>query len=147
MAFVAKIVEKKLISESPEQTEQFGREFGKTLSSGNVVCFFGDLAAGKTTFIKGLVNGSAQLDPDQVNSPTFVYLNIYEGACLVYHFDLYRLDGEKTFLSMGFDEYLESPGVCCIEWSEKIQNLLPPHFIRVKMGHLGERKREISIIS
>ena len=123
-----------------------GTELGRTLPSGSVVCFFGDLAAGKTTFIKGLVSGAAQLDPDQVNSPTFVYLNIYEGTCPVYHFDLYRLEGQTAFLGMGFDEYLGAPGICCIEWSEKIQDLLPSHYIRVKMSHLGENKREITII-
>lgn len=147
MAVVKSLVKKRFLSDSPEETEKIGQQIGKTLPDGSVVCFFGDLAAGKTTFIKGLAKGVAKVDPDQVDSPTFVYLNIYEGTRPIYHFDLYRLEGFKDFLDMGLDEYFGAPGVCCIEWSEKIQNFLPPHFIRVVMRHTGEKQREITIIS
>ncbi len=134
-----------VVSLSPEQTEEIGEQFGKTLPQGSVVCFFGDLAAGKTTFIKGLVAGACRLDPLQVCSPTFVYLNIYEGAKTLFHFDLYRLKGSQEFLGMGFDEYMGGEGICCIEWSERIEELLPPSCIKVEMTHIGENKRKIVI--
>jgi len=134
------------LTNSAAETEELGREFGAQLSRGSVVALFGELGAGKTTFIKGLVQGGAGGSADQVQSPTFSYLNIYEGTKgTLYHFDLYRLRDEEAFLSMGFDEYFYSEGICCIEWSEKIEALLPDEALRVEIAHLGPEKRRISI--
>lgn len=132
------------ITNSPEETQQLGCAFGKTLKEGSIICFFGDLAAGKTTFIKGLVEGAANYPSALVNSPTFVYLNIYEGTKTIYHFDLYRLSGPEEFLEMGFDEHLFGQGICCIEWSERISTHLPPHAIFIKMEHVDEGTRKIT---
>ena len=126
---------------SADQTIDFGYDLGCKLSSGSIVCLYGDLGAGKTTFIKGLAAGAAGVDIKQVNSPTFVYLNIYQGHRTVYHFDLYRLRNADEFLSMGFDEMLWSDGICCVEWSERISELLPPGSIKITLQHAGEDKR------
>lgn len=133
------------VSTSPQETEKIGENLGKEALPGMVFCFFGDLAAGKTTFIKGFVKGACQIDPEQVTSPTFVYLNIYEGNHIVYHFDLYRLHTLQEFLQMGFDEYLEGDGISCIEWSERIIEKLPKKSIYIELTHLGEYKRQITI--
>jgi tRNA threonylcarbamoyladenosine biosynthesis protein TsaE len=109
------------------------------------VCLFGELAAGKTTFIKGLVYGAAQVDPSIVQSPTFTYLHIYEGQKKVYHFDLYRLRDIDEFLSMGFDEYFDAEGICCIEWSERIAAYLPANSLSVILQHVQEDQRLITI--
>lgn len=122
-----------------------GYHLGERLASNTVICLFGDLAAGKTTFIKGLAAGAAQVNPLEVQSPTFAYLNIYQGSQTIYHFDLYRLRDSSEFLSMGFDEYLEADGICCIEWSERIAPYLPPSCIQVFLSHEGEDRRKISI--
>lgn len=114
------------------------------MEAGAVICLFGDLGAGKTTLIKGIVSALTQTVPEEVCSPTFAYLNIYEGKCPVYHFDLYRLEDEEAFLSLGFEEFLFSNGVCCIEWSERIAALLPPRTIRVTLTHVAEERREIT---
>ncbi len=135
----------KVVTASPEETIKAGQKIGSQLSEGSILCFFGDLGAGKTTLIKGIVKAITDFDPDVVNSPTFVYLNIYEGMQTVYHFDLYRLQNAKEFIAMGFDEYLGSPGVCCLEWSERIEELLPLHAIRIEMKHLDQQRREIQI--
>ena len=119
--------------------------FGKTLKKRSIVCFFGDLGAGKTTFIKGLVKGFAGINENLVSSPTYVYLNIYQGKEVVYHFDLYRLRDSDEFLSMGFDEMFFSDGICCIEWSERIENLLPPSVIKVTLENRGITNRLIRI--
>lgn len=130
---------------SEAETRAFAADWGRQLKKNSIVCFFGDLGAGKTTFIKGLVEGAAEISSDQVNSPTFVYLNIYQGKTTIYHFDLYRLRDVDEFLSMGFEEYFFAGGLCCIEWSEKIEPLLPPQTIRVAIDHQGESKRCITI--
>jgi tRNA threonylcarbamoyladenosine biosynthesis protein TsaE len=133
----------RIITTSEEETRTLGYKIGKKLSPGAIVCFFGDLAAGKTTLIKGLVKGVTGCSEDAVNSPTFVYLNIYDS--LVYHFDLYRLSDPQQFLSLGFDEMLFGKGISCIEWSERIQSLLPSSIIRIEMAHCGENSRSIEI--
>lgn len=130
-----------------EDTMTFAKEFSRRLQENTVLCFFGDLGSGKTTFIKGLVEGISHYPADAVNSPTFTYLNIYSGSQqVVYHFDLYRLRDVDEFLSMGFDEYLFSSGVCCIEWSERIESVLPSHYIRVYMSLASDGGRNIEII-
>jgi tRNA threonylcarbamoyladenosine biosynthesis protein TsaE len=133
------------LSRSEEETRSFGLAFGKQLESNHIVCFFGDLGAGKTTFIKGLVEGAGVFPKENVNSPTFVYLNIYKGLKTVYHFDLYRLQNADEFLSMGFDEFFSANGICCIEWSERITPILPSSCIHVTMTHRGEFTRSIKL--
>ncbi len=131
-------------SHSALETFEQGKEFGQQIIAPTVICFFGELATGKTTFIKGIVSGFAHIDPTHVQSPTFTYLHIYEGSQTVYHFDLYRLRDMEEFLSMGFEEYFDKEGICCVEWSEKISSFLPPQSILVQMKHLGGDLRSIS---
>jgi tRNA threonylcarbamoyladenosine biosynthesis protein TsaE len=126
-------------------TLQQGYQLGKSLLPNALICLFGDLGAGKTTFIKGLVQGAAQVDAAVVQSPTFTYLNIYEGIQTIYHFDLYRLKDINEFLSMGFDEYFEAGGICCIEWSERLGSYLPLNSLQVHLTHAGEDQRWITM--
>lgn len=122
-------------------------EFGKQLKPNSIVCFYGDLGAGKTTFIKGLAAGILGSSGEEVISPTFTYLNIYHGKNSpksLYHFDLYRLRDADEFLGMGFDEMFDAGGICCIEWAEKIE-ALNLQAISVEMNYLGEGIRRIEI--
>jgi tRNA threonylcarbamoyladenosine biosynthesis protein TsaE len=134
-----------LISRSPEETFQYGYELGKVLKQGSLLLFYGDLAAGKTTFIKGVAAAAAGVNPIEVNSPTFVLLNCYEGATPVYHFDLYRLHGPEEFIGLGFDEYFDRGGICCIEWSERIEPMVSSRAIKVKISCTGPETREIHL--
>lgn len=132
---------------SAEETVAVGRQIARLTEQYKVVCLFGDLGAGKTTLIKGLVHQLTETLPEAVCSPTFSYLAIYEGNSPVYHFDLYRLQHIDDFLSMGFEEYLFSPGVCCLEWSERIASILPKEALQVTITHEGQDKRKICIES
>ncbi len=129
-----------------EETLAMSRLLARYLGKNSVVCFFGELGAGKTTFIKGLAAACADYPMEDVCSPTFTYLNIYLGSINIYHFDLYRLKDEDEFLSMGFDEFLTADGICCIEWSERIQALVPEDCIKVILTHAGGDKRRIKIM-
>lgn len=133
------------ITHSASETQALAAKFGRTLKPNSIVCFFGDLGSGKTTFIKGLVAGISQGLEIPVSSPTFTYLNIYRAASTLYHFDLYRLRDADEFLGMGFDEMFYADGICCIEWSEKIASLLPQDTIYIRMAHLDEGRRQIDI--
>ena len=132
-------------SNSSIETYHLGFKFGKTLVKDNIVCFFGDLGAGKTTFIKGVVSALMGTSGIEVNSPTFTYLNIYNGPLTLYHFDLYRFRDADEFLSMGFDEMFDAGGICLIEWAEKIEPLIPLEAIRVEMSHCIGDARKIKI--
>jgi tRNA threonylcarbamoyladenosine biosynthesis protein TsaE len=135
--------------QSEEQTMALGYRLGEQLSPNAVLCFFGDLGSGKTTLIKGIVAAATGCAVEDVRSPTFTYLSTYQGARTVYHFDLYRLHGVDEFLSMGFDEMFASSGICCIEWSERIEGILPDGNVRIEMSHGsqddGEAVRYIKI--
>ena len=126
---------------TPGETFLLGQKVGRMLPPCQTVAFFGELAAGKTTFIKGLVEGAAGYSSEMVNSPTFVYLHVYEGSKTVYHFDLYRLTHSDEFFGMGFDDFLFTQGICCIEWAERIEELLPPDTLRVVISHDPEGRR------
>lgn len=134
-----------IFSSSSEETFACGQRLGERLSSPRVMCFFGNLAAGKTTFIKGLVSGATGVASREVSSPTFVLLNIYEGTLPVYHFDLYRLRGVDEFFSLGFDEYWQAEGISCIEWAERIEAILPKECVRIYMEALSDGRRSITI--
>lgn len=128
----------------PDETFALGHRMGQHLEGGSILALHGDLGAGKTLLVKGIAAGVA-VDPDKVQSPTFVHLNIYQGETPVYHFDLYRLRDADAFLSMGFDDYLFESGICCIEWAERIESILPANALQVTMTHRGGDIRRIEI--
>jgi tRNA threonylcarbamoyladenosine biosynthesis protein TsaE len=138
-------VDRVVLSQSVAETRLLGFELGQQLPPNSIVCFFGDLGAGKTTFIQGLTSGATGSPPEEVNSPTYVYLNIYEGEKPIYHFDLYRLRDGEEFLSMGFEEFFQAGGICCVEWAEKIVPILPPDCLWIRMSHQAEEQRQIEI--
>ncbi|PCJ88734.1 MAG: tRNA (adenosine(37)-N6)-threonylcarbamoyltransferase complex ATPase subunit type 1 TsaE [Flavobacteriales bacterium] len=113
-------------------------------SDSKIFAFFGEMGAGKTTFIKAICK---ELDvKDEVSSPTFAIINEYlaNNSEPVYHFDFYRIKDEREALDIGLEEYLYSENYCFIEWPEKILNLLPENFIKVNITVEGE-KRLISL--
>lgn len=142
---IASLPMMKMITQSAAETRQLGVKLGKQLRPNAVIGFFGDLGAGKTTFIQGLAEGVLGTADAIVNSPTFTYLNIYKGDKTLYHFDLYRLRDVDEFLSMGFDEMFDAGGICCVEWAEKIEKVLPEDAVRISAAHLGGDKRMFSI--
>lgn len=131
------------VSHSEKETENFAKEFAKSLKAGDVVAFEGDLGAGKTAFVRGMAGG---LDcSDSVCSPTFAIVNEYDGKIPVFHFDMYRIETLGELYSIGFFEYLERGGICAIEWSENIYSALPQNSIFVNIQRLSENERKITV--
>ncbi len=116
---------------SEEETKSFAKDFARGLVPGSVICLVGDLGAGKTTFVKGLANYFG-IPEEVVSSPTFTYMNQYDNLV---HFDLYRLQNEEQFLSMGFDEYFNPPYITCIEWPNILDKALPDSYYWIELKH------------
>lgn len=133
-------------SHSVGQTEQIAAELAATLRGGECIALEGDLGAGKTQFVRGLVKGLGG-NPHQVSSPTFVLLNVYEDTRLkVFHLDAYRIRSAEDFEAIGFAELLEQGGVVVVEWAEKVRELLPnSQRIDVRITITGPRSRRIEI--
>lgn len=106
-----------------------------------IFIFEGEMGAGKTTFIKELC---LQLGiKDVVSSPTFSIVNEYESGNRkpVYHFDFYRIKNLREAYDIGYEDYFYSDSICLIEWPEKVEELLPEHYIQVqiRVGEQGKR--------
>lgn len=133
----------KKTSVSAEETEKIGFEFAKLLSPGDCLAMKGDLGAGKTAFVRGMAK---YLCPKaRVQSPTYTIVNSYGGKIPLYHFDMYRIDGEESLYSTGFFDYLDAGGICAVEWSEKIEDFLPDDRYTVTIEKTGEETREITV--
>ena len=132
----------RFITNSPEETEALGARLARALEPGAVVAFTGDLGAGKTAFVRGLARGLGI--PDRVTSPTFTIVNEYEGGRLpLFHFDLYRLGSADELFDIGWEDYLARGGVCAVEWSERMEELLEPGTIRVDLRRGEDEDRRV----
>ena len=131
------------ISDSPSETETAGREFASELPAGSVVALVGELGAGKTRFVKGLVAGIGA--PAEVTSPTFTIVHEYIGGRLpVYHFDFFRLEDRASAERLGLDEYLFGDGISIIEWADKFPELIPEEAKWLSFEIDGENRRVIT---
>ena len=119
-----------------EDTHLFGYEFSRELPPNTILALQGDLGSGKTTFVQGFARGLGITD--LVQSPTFTYLQAYEGSPCLVHFDLYRLKHERDFLLLGFEEYFDAGGIVIIEWPERIASLLPPRAHLITLSYAQE---------
>lgn len=131
------------MSNSYEETLAFGTRFAGVLLPGDIVLLFGDLGAGKTALVKGLAHGLG-LDALKVHSPTFTLMNIYEGKVPLYHFDLYRIQAQDLF-QMGYEEFFFGKGIAAVEWSERLEMLVPTTYWRVDLRHAGNDQRAITV--
>lgn len=125
---------------SLEETLNFGKQVARALPENTILALTGELGSGKTSFVQGLALGLGIDEP--IQSPTFVLLNVYVGLV---HFDLYRIEGAKEFIDLGFMEHFHNNAICAIEWSERIETLLPKdtvyiHFSYESHGRTAEVK-------
>ena len=109
---------------NPEDTFNLGVSLGNKAKPGEIFCINGDLGVGKTVFTQGFANGMGI--NEAVNSPTFTILQEYQSGRLpLYHFDVYRIADATEMEEIGYEDYFYGEGVCLIEWSELIREILP----------------------
>jgi tRNA threonylcarbamoyladenosine biosynthesis protein TsaE len=139
-------MKKQAVTNSSQETIEFGKGFARNLAPGTVLCLEGQLGSGKTTFIKGLAEGLGLKHPGQVKSPTFVLMHIYKAKIPLYHFDCYRLNSIEELENIGFEDFVNDPqAIACVEWAEKAGGLIPPHARHIHFDILGATQRRISI--
>lgn len=135
-----------IITNSENETREFGRELSQKLKGGDILLLSGDLGAGKTVLVKGIAKGLGV--SRAITSPTFSLMNVYEtaGAKLV-HIDTYRLKHEQELLDIGAEDYLGKPDtICVIEWPEKIAGILEnKKTITAVIEHQDQHRRKITV--
>jgi tRNA threonylcarbamoyladenosine biosynthesis protein TsaE len=131
-------------SASPDETQRIGRQFGANLQRGVVVALVGQLGAGKTQFVKGLVAGVGARG--EVTSPTFTLIHEYTGGRLpVYHFDFFRIEDRQAAERLGPDEYFFGDGVSVVEWADKFRDAIPANALWISLETKSENQRLITL--
>ena len=127
------------ISKSVLQTQSIAKQFAKTLKKGDVVLLNGEMGAGKTVFVKGVAKALGITAP--VTSPTYAYMNDYDG--ILYHYDCYRLSSGEDAEGLGLTDYFYADGICIIEWAQNIESVLPKNCKVVSITKIDEKQRSI----
>lgn len=133
--------------DSINQLPEAADKFVSTMGDETVYAFYGEMGAGKTTFINAL-SRRLGVEDDDTNSPSFAIINEYRSdttAELIYHFDLYRLENLEEALEIGVEDYFDSGALCFIEWPERIADILPDDTVRVDIRVNPDNSRDIII--
>jgi tRNA threonylcarbamoyladenosine biosynthesis protein TsaE len=135
------------VTRSAEETFDLAYRIGEAINEPAVFLLQGDLGVGKTVFAKG-VGAGLDIDPAEVNSPTFTIVNRHEGRMRLYHLDLYRIaGGANEVYDLGLEEILAEPGaVVVIEWPERLGAFAIPNAYRVVILDLGMDDRRLEIV-
>lgn len=138
-------MDKTVLTSSFKETQALGEKIAQEMKDGGIVCLYGDLGSGKTTFTQGFAKALGI--KQQVNSPSFLIVRTYElSGRDFYHVDLYRLESIHEMETIGLSElFLDPKNIVIIEWAEKLGSLLPRERIDVHFTYLTEEKRQIQI--
>lgn len=133
----------RVATDSAARTEEIGYLVGRAAAQGGVIALFGDLASGKTTFVRGVARDFARAN--QVHSPTFTLVNVYGEDNPLYHLDLYRLSDPFEALDLGCEELFDGERLCLVEWADRAAPLLPEKRIDIEFLHVGQDRRELCL--
>lgn len=134
------------LSGSPASTFSFGKRLGEKMEAGSIIALIGELGCGKTLFTKGICVGLG-VPERAVNSPTFAFVNEYQGRLHVFHIDLYRVDDLTEEFGIGILDYIAraGSGVVVLEWAEKALPLLPDDHLQVHFEVISARRRRLRL--
>jgi tRNA threonylcarbamoyladenosine biosynthesis protein TsaE len=129
---------------NPDQLQNLAKDLLAAFPDVRVFAFYGEMGAGKTTFVKALCQ---ELNvTDVVNSPTFAIINEYQTNRHqpIFHFDFYRLKNLQEATDLGCEDYFYSGNYCFLEWAELVEPLLPQHFLKVEISVSDSKNRYLS---
>lgn len=132
---------------SLDNIEAAAKEFVNLMGDDTVFAFYGDMGAGKTTFINALCRVLG-VEEDTTNSPSFSIVNEYRSdstAELIYHFDLYRIENLEEAFDIGIEDYFDSGALCLLEWPERIEDILPYDTVKVEIKINDDDTRQLLI--
>ncbi|MGQ9604930.1 MAG: tRNA (adenosine(37)-N6)-threonylcarbamoyltransferase complex ATPase subunit type 1 TsaE [Thermogutta sp.] len=135
-----------IVSHGEDDTRKLGRELARLLPDPAVVALIGTLGSGKTRLVQGLADGCG-IDPRAVTSPTFVLVQEYLGKRNLYHFDAYRLKSGSEFVDLGSEEYFARPGICAIEWADRVKEFLPEERLDISLQATTAESRTVRILA
>jgi tRNA threonylcarbamoyladenosine biosynthesis protein TsaE len=137
---------KEFYSKNLSDTDAIAAEIASLLKPGDVLALYGEMGAGKTAFVRGLVKALCPECLPLVHSPTFAIVNEYEGDTLtVYHYDRYRIADEDDLYSTGYFDRLGGKGIVVTEWSELIDGAIPADAYRLRIEKAGETERKFTL--
>jgi len=137
-------------SNSSADTINVGRELAKLLAPPKFLILKGNLGTGKTTLVKGIAQALDAADPDEVTSPTFTLIHEYEGTregkpVLLYHLDLYRIEGERQLETLGLDDINSPDSLVLVEWGEKFKSVMKRSNGEIRLEAAGGDSRRITV--
>lgn len=137
---------KEFVSKSVSDTDAIAAKIASLLKKGDVLALYGEMGAGKTAFVRGLVKALCPECLPLVHSPTFAIVNEYEGdEVTVYHYDLYRIADEDDLYSTGYFDRLGGDGIVVTEWSELIDAAIPEDAYHLRIQKVGETERNFTL--
>ena len=134
-----------IVCKTEEDMVKLGNRFGKLAKPGMVISLRGSLGAGKTVFARGVAR-SLGIE-EAIVSPTFTLVQEYDGKLPMYHMDLYRITSQEDFEMIGGEDMLYSNGICLIEWSEVINEMLPKDTLFIHITVNPDQSRTVTIDS
>jgi tRNA threonylcarbamoyladenosine biosynthesis protein TsaE len=141
------LMTREFTTKSPEETIALGRELASLLKPPKLVVLRGDLGAGKTTLVKGIAEGFNAASQEDVTSPTFTLIHEYRGpSATLYHIDLYRVDTQREFETLGLDDLMSENSVLLIEWGEKFARFQNERDVEIVLNRVSENTREITVL-
>jgi tRNA threonylcarbamoyladenosine biosynthesis protein TsaE len=139
---MVKEMEYKIITHNVAETIELAQNIEAEKFPGMVICLNGELGSGKTVFTKGIAGALGINEP--ITSPTFTIIKEYKGEAMLYHMDVYRLDGNSD--GIGIEEYFNKGGIVVIEWADTIKDILPKERLDIKFKIIDENKRALILI-
>ena len=135
------MTESVFVTRSEAETELLVKKMAQALFPGTFIALNGELGAGKTAFVRALAQG---MGIEQVSSPSFVIVQEYDAKLPLFHFDVYRLSDSGELYDIGFADYQARGGVICMEWPERVSDVLPEERLDVWIDGSGEQERTIT---
>ena len=132
---------------SPEQTQDIARSLAEATKAPAIICLYGDLGAGKTTFTKGFASHFG-LEEKDIKSPTYTFVREYEvGKLKLFHFDFYRIEAIDELIQHDLEEiFTRKDAIILVEWPKRIEEILPSKRTNVWLEHVGDNQRNIKIM-
>lgn len=118
---------------------------GEVLPAGSLIVLVGELGAGKTCLAQGIIKGLGAVEA-YIASPSYTLINEYQGRYPIYHFDFYRLSNLQQVEELGCEEYFFGQGVTIVEWGDKVRELLPRHYLELKLDKLAKDVVQVDFI-